>query len=454
MSRDAPSSNRPMRGMQAWGRLSNDPHHVVMLSDRFALTSEWAQQHQASTPALPHGMGRSYGDVCLNPESTLWNTTGLNKFIHFDAATGWLTAEAGVLLQDIQQTFVPRGWMLPVTPGTQYVTLGGAIANDVHGKNHHVMGTFGEHVQSLRLLRTDGKLQEISLSAQPDWFQATVGGLGLTGLITQATMALRPVHSAWLDTETLPYQTLDEFFALSDTSEAQWEYTVSWVDCLSGRDVRGIFMRANHPSAQAVQEANLGNAARVATARSMPFTPPMSLVNGWSLRAFNTAYYHLQKVNQGRRWQHHQPFFYPLDHVREWNRMYGPKGFYQYQCVVPRTDARDAVQAMMDAIARDGQGSFLAVLKTFGARPPVGWLSFPMEGVTLALDFPNGGERTLALQNTLDAIVREAGGRLYPAKDARMSREMFEAGYPNLSKFLPFRDPGFSSAMSRRLMGK
>jgi FAD/FMN-containing dehydrogenase len=438
-----------MRAVNAWGRLSSDPHHVVPLSDRSSVGAHITAQ----SPSLAHGMGRSYGDVCLNPGGTLWSTTGLNKYIDFDPATGWLTAEAGVLLQDIQQTFVPRGWMLPVTPGSQFVTLGGAIANDVHGKNHHVMGTLGEHVQALTLWRTDGTQMQLRRDTEAPMLQATIGGLGLTGVISQATVALRPVHSAWLDTETCPYRSLDEFFELADQSEAGWEYTVSWVDCLSGRDVRGIFMRANHPHSEAVQAAGLDASPRVNKARAVPLVPPISLINSLSLRAFNLAYFYTQKAKQGRHWQHYQPFFYPLDHVRDWNRIYGPRGFYQYQCVVPREGSRASVQALFDAIARDGQGSFLAVLKTFGARQSAGMLSFPMPGVTLALDFPNLGERTLALQNTLDAIVREAGGRLYPAKDARMPRDLFEAGYPALSEFSQYRDPGLSSAMSRRLMG-
>lgn len=442
----------PTRRVNAWGRLSQAPHSVQELTDRFDLEAH-VQSATPLQPALPHGMGRSYGDVCLNPGGSLWGTTGLNKFIHFDAQTGHLTAEAGVLLRDIQHTFVPRGWMLPVTPGTQFVTLGGAIANDVHGKNHHALGTFGEHVVDVDLCRTDGTRMRLSRAQHADWLQATVGGLGLTGLITQATVALRQVESGWLDVETLAYRNLDAFFELADGSEKDWEYTVSWVDCLSGRDVRGIFMRANHPRREAVQAAGLDERVRAASKRQMPFVPPVSLVNAWSLRAFNTVYYHGQKAKQGRQWQHHQPFFYPLDHVRDWNRMYGPHGFYQYQCVVPRAGAREAVQALMDTIARDGQGSFLAVLKTFGERQAAGHLSFPMPGVTLALDFPNLGQRTLDLQSALDGVVREVGGRLYPAKDARMSREMFEAGYPNLPQFLNFRDPGLSSALSRRLMG-
>ena len=445
-------SERPMRAVDAWGRLSHDMHQVVALTDRVGLETLVAEA-SAAQPSLAHGMGRSYGDVCLNPQGRLWSTTGLNKFIHFDPQTGHLTAEAGVLLQDIQRTFVPQGWMLPVTPGTQFVTLGGAIANDVHGKNHHALGTLGEHIHALDLMRTDGTRLHVSRTEHADWLRATIGGLGLTGLIAHATVVLRRVDSAWLHTETIAYPNLDAFFELADSSEADWEYTVSWVDCLSGRDVRGIFMRANHPSADAVRAAGLDEAPRATSNRRVPFVPPVSLVNSLSLRAFNTAYYLSQKAQQGQRWQHHQPFFYPLDHVRDWNRIYGPRGFYQYQCVVPRAHARDAVQELLGVIAHEGQGSFLAVLKTFGDRPAAGLLSFPMGGVTLALDFPNLGQRTLDLQSKLDAVVREALGRVYPAKDARMSREMFEAGYPNLPQFLNFRDPGLSSAMSRRLMG-
>ncbi|MEY4363886.1 MAG: hypothetical protein RLZZ24_1238 [Pseudomonadota bacterium] len=440
----------------SWGRLTHDVHTVTPVHDRFALPNAIKPSPDSGTAAptaLAYGMGRSYGDVCLNPGGRLIATAGLNKFIAFDPTRGLLTAEAGVLLQDIQHTFVPQGWMLPVTPGTQYVTLGGAIANDVHGKNHHVMGNFGEHLRELQLMRTDGTQMTVGPALQPEWFHATVGGLGLTGVISQATVQLRRVHSAWLDVQTMPFHGLDAFFECADQSEADWEYTVSWIDCLSARRLRGIFMRANHPTPEAIVQADLDESPRQAAQRQVPFVPPMSLINAWSLRAFNTAYFHAQAAKKGRQWQHYQPFFYPLDHLQHWNRIYGLRGFYQYQCVVPRAQAHDATQALMDQIARSGQGSFLAVLKTFGERAATGMLSFPMPGVTLALDFPNLGDATLALLDALDAVVREAGGRVYAAKDARMSRAMFEAGYPSLNAFMQFRDPGLSSAMSRRLMG-
>ena len=432
-----------MKAVSSWGRLSAEPHHVFSARDLPAL--QQALRH-SSNPGLAHGMGRSYGDACLNPGGTLWLTGGLDHFIAFNEDNGRLVCEAGVLLRDIQRLAVPRGWMLPVTPGTQLVTVGGAIANDVHGKNHHVLGSFGDHVLRLTLLRTNGETIECGPHERSDWFAATVGGVGLTGIITQAELQLRRTPGPWLDTETLAYANLDEFFQLADASEAHWEHTVSWIDCISGGGGRGVFMRGN-PVATAPRPLP------AAQQRTMSLVPPVSLVNRLSLRPFNVAYYHLKKWRAGRAIAHYEAFFYPLDNLLEWNRMYGPRGFFQYQSVVPRAVGRDAIQAMLREIARSGDGSFLAVLKTFGNRQPVGMLSFAQPGVTLALDFPNHGARTHRLFERLDAIVREAQGRIYLAKDARMPRELFEAGYPRLPEFLPYRDPGISSGLSRRLMG-
>jgi FAD/FMN-containing dehydrogenase len=431
-----------MRRISSWGRLSAPLHKVVPLMDRDRVGSVLAMHR----PGISFGMGRSYGDVCLNPNGVLWSTRGLDRFIQFDELTGRLVCETGVLLRDIQQLTLPYGWMLPVTPGTQLVTVGGAIANDVHGKNHHGYGSFGDHVLSLKLNRTDGELIECGPRLQADWFAATVGGLGLTGVILEAEIQLRRVPGPWLDTEKIPYASLDEFFQLADDSEALWEHTVSWVDCLSKGKSRGLFMRANFTDM---------DSARVPSTRALtfPWVPPISLVNRMTLRPFNTMYYHTNARRAGREIIHYESFFYPLDKLLEWNRMYGPKGFFQYQSVVPRGAGHEAIQAMLDVIATSGEGSFLAVLKTFGQRHSPGLLSFPQPGVTLALDFPNQGQKTLALFDRLDAIVREAGGRIYCAKNAYMSRDLFEAGYPRLNEFLTYRDPGISSGLSRRLMG-
>ena len=393
-------------------------------------------------------MGRSYGDMCLNSGGNIWLTQGMDRFLDFDADTGRLRCETGVLLRDIQQLMVPRGWMLPVTPGTQWVTVGGAIANDVHGKNHHVFGTFGDNLCRFVLLRTDGTTRSCAPDENAALFRATVGGMGLTGIITEATLQLRPVKSPWLETETIAYQSLEEFFQLAQASEPDWEYTVSWVDCLSGSNTRGLFMRARHAAHEAPHAKPPGRATL-----TVPFTPPVSLVNGLSLKLFNRLYYQRHARRTETSSSHYQAFFYPLDAISHWNRMYGPRGFYQYQCVIPDAVAEPATQSLLDAIAASGQGSFLAVLKTFAQRPSAGLLSFPMAGATLALDFPAKGQSTLDLFTRLDQIVLEAGGRLYPAKDARMTAKMFSDSYPTLTQFLPHRDPGIVSDLSRRLLG-
>lgn len=431
-----------MVAVTSWGRLSHHEHTVVSLHDRSRIAACLAE----GTPGIAYGMGRSYGDVCLNPGGTLWSTTPLDRFIAFDADSGRLVCESGVLLRDIQRLLVPRGWALPVTPGTQLVTVGGAIANDVHGKNHHRKGSFGNHVRALQLTRTDGEVLQCGPDALPDWFAATVGGLGLTGLITQAELQLCRVPGPWLEVETLPYTDLGEFFRLADESEAGWEYTVSWIDCTAAGGARGLFMRGNPTDAGTRREPH-------SRRLTVPIVPPVSLVNRLSLRVFNALYYRLKQRQAGGELAHYDAFFYPLDNLLQWNRLYGPAGFFQYQCVVPRAGGHDAIAAMLREIARDGDGSFLSVLKTFGERASVGMLSFPQPGVTLALDFPAAGARTHKLFERLDTIVREAGGRLYAAKDARMPRELFEAGYPRLPEFLAYRDRGISSGLSRRLLG-
>lgn len=431
-----------MRPISSWGRLSASPHQIAPLSD----LSKVADIIAACKPGVAFGNGRSYGDSCLNPEGVLWLTRGLDNLVAFDRERGLLRCEAGVLLRDIQTLVIPDGWMLPVTPGTQLITIGGAIANDVHGKNHHLLGSFSDHLLRIKLIRTNGEVIECGPALNPDWFAATVGGIGLTGIIVEADIQLKRVPGPWLEAETIPYSNLGAFFKCADDSEAGWEHTVSWIDCLAGSGGRGLFMRGN-PVEDKTRPAPDTKKSR------MPFVPPVSLVNKLSLRPFNEAYYWLNKRKTGKQIVHYRPFFYPLDNLQDWNKMYGPRGFYQYQSVVPREVGQDAVTEMLKEIGRSGQGSFLAVLKTFGDRRSVGMLSFPQPGVTLALDFPNSGQKTTELLERLDRIVSEAKGRIYLAKDARMPRSLFESGYPRFQEFLKYRDPGISSAMSRRLLG-
>ncbi|MEY4275708.1 MAG: hypothetical protein RIS26_171 [Actinomycetota bacterium] len=402
---------------------------------------------------LPTAMGRSYGDVALISSGRAVSSLALNRMISFDATTGVLECEPGVLLREIQATFVKQGWMLPVTPGTSFVSVGGAIANDVHGKDHHFTGTFGEHVLEFTLVRSTGEELECSPATNPGYFRATIGGLGLTGFITRVRLQLRRAAGPYFDSEVIAYNNLSEFFQLSrETEEQGWQATVSWFDCSTSKAGRGSFTRGN-PSQQKYapgkDDARL-NLNRGALA--VPFTPPISLINSLTLNAFNTAYFQLQKSVAGKKLMHYQDFYYPLDGVRDWNRIYGPKGFYQYQSVVPMEHAEAATEEMVQVIRRSGQGSFLAVLKIFADREPAGLLSFARSGVTLALDFPNRGEKTEKLMQQLDRIVAEAGGTLNPSKDARMSREMFTSGYPELSNFLTFRDPNAVSDFSRRVI--
>lgn len=436
----------------SWGRVLREAHEAVGLPSRHQPLNLPA----SGTSVLPFGNGRSYGDSNLNPGGALLQGAQLDRFIAFDPATGLLRCEAGVLLSSILKLVVPQGWFLPVTPGTQFITVGGAIANDVHGKNHHATGSFGNHVTQLELLRSDGSRRLCSPHENADWFAATIGGLGLTGLITWAEIQLRRVANPYLDTESIRFHSLEAFFELSQASERDYEYTVSWIDCaFSGKRLgRGLFNRGNHaPAVLDVDAVPKGLPAGIATpSRRVPITPPVSLINTLSLKSFNTLYFHKQRQDVVRSLQHYRPFFYPLDALLEWNRIYGPKGFYQYQCVVPPERALSATRALLEAIAASGMGSFLAVLKQFGEPASRGMLSFPEPGTTLALDFPNQGPRLHALFAQLDRIVLDAGGRLYPAKDGRMSSSVFKAGYPRWTEFASYVDPRFDSGFWRRVM--
>lgn len=400
--------------------------------------------------ALPFGNGRSYGDSCLNEGGVLLDTRGLSRFLFFDPSSGILALESGVLLSEVLSLSVPSGWFLPVTPGTRFVTVGGAIANDVHGKNHHRSGSFGCHVRKLCLLRSDGSKLMCSQNENRDIFSATIGGLGLTGVILWAEIALKRIKSPLIRSETIRFDNLTEFFRLSDESDRDYEYTVSWIDCLGrGKNLgRGLFMRGNH--ATVFEPSCSSTTAQKNTA--IPFTPPFSLVNTLTLRGFNTLYYWKNRKRHMTNIGHYEPFFYPLDGVLHWNRLYGRKGFFQYQCVVPKNEREGAVREILQQISRSGEGSFLAVLKAFGDLPSPGLLSFPRPGVTLALDFPNREKKTLELLDCLDGIVAEAGGAVYPAKDARMTGERFRQFFPRWNEFLRYKDPAFSSEFWRRVM--
>ncbi len=432
----------------SWGRYPRVRH-------RGAVRLEWSSVppdlEALPGPLLPFGLGRSYGDSCLNEGGLLLETPRMDRLLEFDVATGQLRCEAGATLQAILTVVSRNGWFLPVVPGTQYVTVGGAIANDIHGKNHHRRGSFGRHVRALELLRSSGE----RVVCRPEGehaglFAATVGGLGLSGLILTAELQLMPITSPAIDVEHIRYGTLDQFFALSAESDTRFEYTVAWVDALAtgSRLGRGILMRGNHAAAQAARPVpTRGVRWRV------PFDAPAFLLNGLTMKTFNTLYYHRQRRPVARATVPYQRFLFPLDAVGDWNRLYGRRGFLQYQCVIPGSGAPAAIRDLLARVGRAGRASFLAVLKTFGDAPSPGMLSFPRAGLTLAIDLPFEGRRTLELCSELDAVVTSAGGALYPAKDARMSPRHFADFFPRVNEFLPHIDPKFSSSFWRRVMG-
>jgi len=446
--------------LDLFGPYPSDHEFCGMSSHNSSELPSWGHlppvQNQSSygldTPALPtiegsllaRGEGRSYGDSCLNENGTLLLTKKLNHFLAFDTGNGILKAEAGVTLGEILTVFVPKGWFLPVTPGTKFVSLGGAVANDVHGKNHHKLGNFGNHVISFELLRSDGKSYLCSPSSNAELYHATIGGLGLTGLISWVELKLIPIKSAYIDQEQIKFSTLSEFMKIAKESEETFDYTVAWVDCVNGAGLRGIFIRGNHAPEGGLHPHSPPKL-------TIPFNFPNWVLNRFTISMFNHLYYYknLKKITKSR--VHYEPFFYPLDSVHHWNRIYGQRGFYQYQFVVPLgEDGENVLLDIINKIKLSGMASFLAVLKIFGNLPANGMMSFPQKGVTLALDFANEGAPLLQLLNECDILLQTVKGRVYPAKDARMTSDFFGNSY-NKNQFKPYIDVKFTSSFSRRL---
>ena len=438
-----PTSTGKRPVFESWGRYPVYDAELVPL----AWTTDFPPAQPPATKMLPVGAGRSYGDVCLLENGTLLGARGLDHLLGFDLTTGILRCEAGVTLAEILEFAVPRGFFLPVTPGTKYVTVGGAIANDIHGKNHHLAGTFGGHVLRFELVRSDGTHILCSPRENREWFQATIGGMGLTGLITWAEVRLRPIVSRKINYRGDKFVGFDEFLALSREA-ANVEYTVAWIDCVStGKNfARGIFMQGTHSetpdgSLQPSKEPKL----------VFPIDLPEFALNRATIGLFNTAYYNKQLQKQVTTTVDYEPFFYPLDMVLHWNKMYGKSGLLQFQCALPWEADNSGITAIMKAITASGLASFLAVLKVFGDVPSPGMLTFPMPGLTLALDFPIRNTISFDLLERLAEITLEHGGRMYPAKDARMTAWQFQHFYPQWQQFAAFVDPAFESSFWRRV---
>jgi FAD/FMN-containing dehydrogenase len=395
---------------------------------------------------LPFGLGRSLSDVCLNPDGVLLRTPAMDRLLAFDETRGILRCEAGVTLRSLLEFLAPRDWFLPTTPGTSQVTVGGAIANDVHGKDHHRNGSFGCHVTRLELLRSDGRRVECSPDVESDLFRATISGLGLTGLITWAEFRLKRMPSPWLDVETVRFASLEDWRGVTQ-EDAAWEYTVAWLDGtrppFPGLHIRGNFA-AGGPS---------GHRLRCNTAVTIPCNAPGWLLQPWFVGAFNRLKLLAQPAAVKKSRQDFQNFFYPLDRLGNWSRLYGRRGYLQYQFAAPHERAPGLLQRVLETAITARQPAYLVVLKSLGPAIPAGLLSFPMPGLTAAMDFPNLGPPTLELFGRFDEMVRDAKGRLYPAKDPRMPAAMFRDGYPAWREFARHVDPAFSSGFWRRVAG-
>lgn len=409
----------------------------------------------AKGPLVARGLGRAYGDSALNQNSTI-DMVRFNRLLGFDPQSGILTTEAGVSLAEIIDVFLARGWFPPVTPGTKFVTVGGIIASDVHGKNHHKVASFGKFVEWFDLLGPDGEVSRCSADENPEMFGHTIGGMGLTGIILRAAIRMQRVETAWIRQETRPLANLSTAMAAFEAAD-DWTYSVAWIDCLSRGDGlgRSLLQLGEHALVN-----DLGGARREAPFKTprkrkinIPVNGPAWVLNKWSVRAFNALYYRKGLRSSGRSLVDWDSFFYPLDAVLNWNRIYGHRGFAQFQCVVPPEQAYQGISALLEAIAVSGQAPFLAVLKRFGQQDSP--ISFPMEGYTIALDFPVS-PKVLALLQTLDRIVIEHGGRFYLAKDARMSRETAAQSDNRIAAFRSMRETTgtlktFTSRQSDRL---
>jgi decaprenylphospho-beta-D-ribofuranose 2-oxidase len=436
--------------LSGWGRFPIADCNVIRPRSESELLAALAH-----APAIARGMGRAYGDSALNANATV-DMTAFRHMLSFDSHTGVLVAEAGVTLGEVISAFLPRGWFPAVTPGTKFVTLGGALAADVHGKNHHKYGSFGACVDWIDIAGRDGVIVRCSRAQNADLFKWTIGGMGLTGVIVRAAIRLQRVESGWIRQSSLPARNLAAAMqAFEDNAQAT--YSVAWIDCLAkGANLgRSIVLLGEHALADELDVSRRLAPFETPARRKLttPFDAPAWALNQWSVRAFNTLYW--QKNSRGARrslvdWD---SYFYPLDAIHDWNRIYGKRGFAQFQCVLPLDASRAGLEELLKAISASGQGSFLAVLKRLGAQESA--MSFPMEGYTLALDFP-AHPQSLALMERLDAIALDHGGRFYLAKDSRMSRATFERSDARAAHFRAMRtggelDRAFTSLQSERL---
>jgi len=433
--------NQGRQTISGWGRYPWQDARVHMPR----VCSEFKAALQTNLPLIARGMGRSYGDSAL--ANTVLQTTQYDHFISFDPVTGVLSAQAGITLREILRLVVPAGWFFPVTPGTSFVTLGGAIASDVHGKNHHKVGTFGQYVIAIQILLGTGDVVVASASEHSDLFEATCGGMGLTGVILSATFQLIPIRSSRIRQKTLKTTNL-EATCQAFTEHSDGSYSVAWIDCLAtGKQLgRSVILLGEH-------EETSGLELPLKAPWHVPVDAPAVLLNGLTMRIFNQVYWSGARAIESKSVAM-MPYFYPLDAISGWNKLYGQSGFLQYQFVLPKTDGIANMRRVLNRIAASGQGSFLAVLKAFGPAN-THLLSFPMEGYSLALDFKISSA-AFELLDLLDDWIVDMGGRIYLSKDALMRESTFKKTYPRWAEFENVRQRygaigSFASVQSKRL---
>ena len=421
----------------------------------FSTEEEVKQLVTNTSEMIARGLGRCYGDSALS--STIISTEKYRRILAFNPGTGEITCESGVSLEELLEVFVPRGWFLPVTPGTKFITVGGAIASDVHGKNHHVAGSISNHIISMDVMLGDGKVETCSKNKNPDLFWCTCGGMGLSGIILRATFKMVRIGTSYIMQETVKAKNIDEIMDIFEESE-RYTYSVAWIDCLAkGENIgRSIMMRGEFAKKDDLAGKSKYSEPLIVPKKlklTVPFNFPGFVLNPYTVKGFNYLYYNKAPKGVAQSIVDYDTFFYPLDSINNWNRIYGKRGFTQYQFVIPKEGSIEGLKTILTKIADSGQGSFLAVLKLFGKQNDL--ISFPRKGYTLALDFAIT-PTLFDLLDELDKIVLDYSGRLYLTKDVRMSARMFQEGYQNAEKFIQKkkkfdRNNKFQSLQSKRL---
>lgn len=448
-----------MELVTGWGRTPVTSSHVSRPSSADELVK--ASLDAGPRGVITRGLGRAYGDAAMNAGGLVVEATGVTGVLDFDPTTGVVRVLAGTSLDDLMRVTVPQGWFLPVTPGTKFVTIGGAIASDVHGKDHHAAGTFGTHVRSLVLGLPDGSTRTLTPDGTPDEFWATCGGMGLTGSIVEASVALRPIETSRISVDTDRAPDLDSLLAQLTEGEEHYRYSVAWIDLLArgrhlGRSVlyQGEFATRDQLAADRGTK-EIGDPLAFDPPQLVPAPPaPSGLLNRFTIRAFNELWFRKEPRHRRDELQTITKFFYPLDMIDRWNRLYGPKGFLQWQCLVPFGE-EDLLRSVVESIATSRTASFLAVLKRFGPANP-GPISFPAGGWTVNLDIPAGDRAIAELLTRLDREIADCGGRVYLAKDSVLHPDLVPRMYPRLDEWRAIRnslDPHhrITSDLARRL---